>query len=482
MKKLNINESFICRIWEGGKKYYSDLKTSSGETVEVIELGKRNFDAGPDYSDAKLRIGDKIFSGDVEIHREFEGWEQHKHHRDRKYNSVILQVVLWDSEKRTAAKPRNKRDIPTVILSEFLNQSIHSVWRDIISNPAKSTRLPCSETNHIVPDEEIKNLLGELSIERLHLKMNRFSSRLDEIEKERKGYIVSANYLKSRANWEQIFYEFTFEALGYSKNKEQMMKLAKSVSLSKAKNLLKNSNSEMTGLQAVLYGAGGFLFDVRYKSEYITFIKEYWNNIKEKHKLTLMQRSEWQFFGMRPQNYPPVRIAYGSQLIIKILKEDLFKNIVLIFENKNFKTENVLSNLQKLFEPFKDRYWTTHYDLGKECKITNKLLGRQRLNEIISNVLVPLIYYYSRVFNKANIKENVLAFNNTIKSGSINSITELIKREVIRDRKISLDNSANEQGAIQLYNFYCTRGKCESCSIGKNLVREKSFEYKIIFY
>ena len=46
--------------------------------------------------DAKVKIGGEVYSGDVEIHREFKNWAEHDHPKDRKYNSVVLHVVLWD--------------------------------------------------------------------------------------------------------------------------------------------------------------------------------------------------------------------------------------------------------------------------------------------------------------------------------------------------------------------------------------------------
>jgi len=59
-KKLNINESFICKIWESAGEYLTTLKTADGNEVEVIDYGKKNFDSGPDYLDAVIKIGGKV--------------------------------------------------------------------------------------------------------------------------------------------------------------------------------------------------------------------------------------------------------------------------------------------------------------------------------------------------------------------------------------------------------------------------------------
>ena len=146
MKKLNLNESFISRIWEN-PDYYKDLKTLYNEPVEVINTGEKNTDAGADFTNAKIKINGVLYSGDVEIHKTLKDWKTHKHKGDKKYNKVILHVVMWksdtDAEKIYVQK---KREIHTIILSDFLSKSIHSIWKDIINSPSGNFRHP--DTKH----------------------------------------------------------------------------------------------------------------------------------------------------------------------------------------------------------------------------------------------------------------------------------------------------------------------------------------------
>jgi hypothetical protein len=258
---LNINESFICRIWEGQNKYFTNLYTVSGSPVEIITIGKKNYDGGPDYLDAKIKIGGKTFTGDVEIHRDFSGWEEHGHTKDRRYISVILQVVLWDSEERTPPSLKRKRDIPTVILSHYLTQSIHDIWQDIIDNPEGRIVLPCSDKSSPITDNEIYKYLNKLSIERLNIRTRRIKHRLSELAKETLGSSKTAEFIRKSVLWEQSFYEFIFEALGFSKNKEPMLKLAKNLKLGKIRSVInKTDEPDLLTVQSLLYGCGGFLF------------------------------------------------------------------------------------------------------------------------------------------------------------------------------------------------------------------------------
>ncbi|MEO8513224.1 MAG: DUF2851 family protein [Ignavibacteria bacterium] len=474
--KLNINENFICRLWEGGISYYNNLVTDSGDDVEVIEHGKRNYDAGPDYKNARVKIAGKTFTGDVEIHRDFKDWHEHSHPKDRRYNSVILHVVLWDSEERTPPKLRIKRDLPSVVLANHLTGSIHDIWQDIIAKPSEKFRLPCYERNHLADDELILNWFDRLASERLNLRAERIKSRILEFSQ---GMGTSVSVSKKKSIWEQALYEYIFEALGFAKNKEQMLKLSGIASL---KLISKQFKGNMNDIQAILFGVSGLLFDVRTKDPYIDEIKSKWKEFENKLKTEKLERSYWNFFGQRPQNFPTIRVAYGSQVVKNILEKELSKNIIEIFTSKIFDTKKAVIKLNFLFEPSKDEYWSTHYDFGKVSKSKNILAGKQRINDIIINVLLPFVIVYSEIFNKPEITENAFRLYREFKISADNSIIRVVNDQLIQNRNIKINTPALEQAVIQLYNFYCTREKCAKCDIGKNVLKGEAYDYKIIYY
>lgn len=460
-------------MWEGGNAYYSGLVTDSGEDVEVLEYGSRNYDSGPDYKNAKVRIGDKVFTGDIEVHRDFKNWAEHNHPKDRRYNQVILHVVMWDSVDRTPPKLRIKRDLPSVILANHLKSSIHDIWKDIISNPSGKFRLPCYEYNLSADNETIFKTLNRLAAERLSLKVKRIKNRIFEIAGTGTDKVLPSN----KAVWEQALYEFIFEALGFSKNKEQMMKLASSVTL---KLLGKYAGNDITKIQALLYGTAGFFFDIRSKDDYIDFVKEYWRSLENKLNLNRLQRSQWNFFGQRPQNYPTLRVAYGSQIVYRLLYNNFLKNLINLFAESHPK--KLFTGLKELFAPRKDRYWQNHYDLGKLSKNENKLGGIQRITDIIINVIIPYSWLYGETFNKKNIVQNSLILYNDLKITPDNNIIRLMNSQLLSRRNIKINTPAYEQAVIQLYNFYCTRENCGKCGIGKRVFENKGYDYKIIYY
>ena len=471
--KLNINEDFICRIWEGGTSYYTSLVADSGEDVEVLDHGTRNYDAGPDYKNSKVKIGGKTLTGDVEIHRDFKNWAEHSHPKDRRYNSVILHVVLWDSDERTPPKLRIKRDLPTVILANHLTASIHDIWQDVISKPSAKFRLPCFDCNHLADDELLTKWLGKLAIERLNLKAERIKNRLIELACSDK--VIS----KNKSIWEQTLYEFIFEALGFAKNKEQMLKLSSNLTIELIK---KHAGNSIENIQALLYGTGGLLFDVRTKDPYIDEIKSKWKDIEPKLKIARLERSHWNFFGQRPQNFPTLRLAYGSQLIYNLINKELFRRIIGLFSNRLLKPRELFSGLFELCAPQPDKYWHSHYDFGKSSKSPNTLCGKQRITDIIINVLIPFAKLYGEIFDDTETSNNSLELYRKLKIRAVNNIIRVMDAQLIKKRNIKVNTPANEQAVIQLYNFYCTREKCDKCEIGKYVFDKKGYDYKIIYY
>lgn len=468
---LNINESFICKLWEKSSSFCDSLFTSDGQKLEIISFGKRNFDAGPDYLNTKIKIGSRIFSGDVEVHRDSGGWVEHSHQKDGKYNSVILHVVMWDEQAEV--RLRKKRDVATVILSNFLNRSIHDVWQEIINEPSEKLKLPCTNLLSRVEPASVSRWIEKLSDERLDMRKSRLKERIDELLK------LSNGKIRSKEIWQQVFYEFIFESLGFSKNKENMMRLAAKCNLRTIKKTL-GKDFKIKDVQALLFGMSGLFFDLRSKDDYVSELKQRWSKLQKSILTESLYKFEWNFFRMRPSNFPTIRIAYGSHLVMKILNDDLLKNLVHSFKNEQ--SSKVLSKINKLFQAEEDGYWNSHYRFGKLSAGKINLIGNERLDDIFINVILPFVKFYSEVFNDALLKEKVSQLYNSKRKTKLNSVLKLMQSQVTNKFDLKIDSPAAEQGLIQLYNFYCMRERCKECSIGKQAFKDGGYDYQIIFY
>jgi len=468
MKKLNLNENFISRIW-AEKLYYSGLKTIDGKIVEVIDYGIRNMDSGADFKNAKIKIDGNLFCGDIEIHRSLKDWHLHKHKGDNKYNKVVLQVVFWEDdfpEDNLLPKVSKSREVPTVVLSKFLTKSIHEIWKEIIDNPSPDFKLPCSpDVENIDLDAKV-NWVNILGLKRLNYRAERLKERLDVLEGQ-------TGTTDKKSNWERLFFEFTLEALGFSKNKEQFLKFAYLLDYDK----IKNDKVEGLELEALFFGSAGFLSGLRYKDDYIDAVKECWELIKEKYKPSVMNSAEWNFFRLRPQNFPTIRMAFAVSLFGEIVSNNFFKRLILCFE----KSKNSKKDVKELFASIElPLYWQNHYVFGKPVKTGIKSIGDERIFDIITNVVLPLLYAYAVKFEKIDLNNKVLEYYTTTKEKHENEITRVMQKQTCFIAKTISDY----QGLIHLHNFYCVKEKCNSCEIGKIIFKngKGSGVLKIILY
>ena len=86
-------EQLLHYVWKHKLFPLGELKTTDGESVEVIDPGLHNHHAGPDFFNAKIIIDRTLWVGNVEIHDKSGDWYQHGHDQDHRYDNVILHVA-----------------------------------------------------------------------------------------------------------------------------------------------------------------------------------------------------------------------------------------------------------------------------------------------------------------------------------------------------------------------------------------------------
>jgi hypothetical protein len=468
MKKLNLNENFISRIWVD-KMYYNNLKTTDGKKVEILDYGVVNKDSGADFKNAKVSIDKKIFKGDIEVHRSLRDWDIHAHKKDGKYNKVILQVVFWDEDfpqDGNLPKVMKSREIPTVILSKFLTKSIHEIWKEIINNPSSEFKLPCYPANEKLEPEFKYELIKNIGLKRIYYRAERLKQRLEKLEETE----LTDN---KKQIWEKLFFEFTLEALGFSKNKEQFLKFAVNIDLNKIKKL----NLTQIQIESLFFDTAGLLFNLKYKDEYIEKLKENREILRRKLKPVIMNKEEWNFFRLRPQNFPTIRMAYAASFCKVVLYNNFFKRVVLCFE----KSRSMEKDLLNLFLEIQlSSYWTNHYVFGKKVNSNIKSIGEDRIKDIITNVVLPLLCLYSETFEKSNLKDKIIEYYLTSREKNENEITKVMQKQL----NITSKTVSDSQGLIHLHNFYCVKGKCDECIIGKQVFGKDSVKdvLRIILY
>lgn len=488
--EIKIPENLLYDIWQK-QSYKSPLKTETGDDISILDVGSRNEDlAGPDFKNARIRIGNLTFVGDIEIDCNYSDWKAHGHNIDNKYNSVILHAAFLNKNQQSYVYTRNGRKVPSICFSNFIEkQLIENLKLNMteVKNEVAG-KLKCFSSTTSVNYEIKEKFLSKLGIERFHKKCNKIYDRLKELQflnelniKEPViAYELTSQFHERKFQhkdfvkkeiWQQLFYELIFEALGYSKNKAQMVELAQSANI----NFLQKIETDgvlVDKYESLLLYISGLVkapdkISNKDSKNYIERIMLNWNSVKPFYDGRFMDESSWHFFRLRPQNFPTIRIAGGARLIKEILHGNMMNNVAKkITEIYNLTV--LINSLRSLFVIKSDGFWKTHFVFDQ---ITNGdikyFVGATRADEIVVNVILPFFAIYFEIFGNPQITKKILKVYSIYQQRSENQIIIDVANSLqIQDQS---HKTVLAQGMIDLFRNYCSKNKCLECEIGKTI-------------
>jgi hypothetical protein len=425
-----MKEDFLHHLWKFKLYNRHNLKTTDGETVEVINTGQHNSDAGPDFFNAKVKVGNTLWAGNVEIHLKSSDWKKHSHHLDGAYKNVILHVVHEYDEPVTT---EDGNEIVTLELKERFNPKLYKNYLQLLES---KEWISCENKINTVDKLTFDSWLERLLVERL----------------ERKTDNILQSLKLNKNSWEETFYHQLAKNFGFNLNSLPFEMLAKSLPLS----YLGKHKSNLMQIEALLFGQAGLL-NKKFKDDYPNQLKKEYEFLKRKFSLQSMDGSQWKFLRLRPSNFPTIRIAQFAQLIHK--SSHLFSKILETDKHDQIK---------KLFEASVSDYWLTHYTFDKSSARRKKNLGETAMQIILINTVVPFLFAYGKQKQSEVYEERALAFLGKI---------EAEKNSIIKHWKtlgIDSDNAGQAQALIQLKNEYCSKKNCLNCAIGNKIIGSMS--------
>ena len=423
-----MKENFLHFVWQ--YQYFSkqELTTSQGESVHVIHPGNYNKNAGPDFINSKIRIGNVEWAGNVEIHYNASDWFAHKHEENTAYDNVVLHVV-WKNNKEAIRK--DGTTIPAIELKGRVDEKLIFNYSALVKT---ENSIPCSASFSGVAEIKKIDMLEKALMQRL----------------QRKAEDVKELLVKNNNDWEETAYQFLAKSFGFKVNNEPFLALSKSVSY---KIIKKHSNSNLQ-IEALLFGTAGLL-EEEYKDDYLKSLKKEFTFLEKKYSLVdkKLNKSEWKFLRVRPANFPTTRIAEFAAVLSSV--PHLFS--LFTESTGNQEIESALNSAVSA-------YWKNHYVFGKEVKRKPERMGKASVYNIIINTIAPLLVCYGKETGEDHYIDKALQLLETVKAED-NSITR-------QWNKIGLivRNASDSQGAIELYNNFCKTKSCLWCTIGTDIV------------
>ena len=419
-----MQERLLHTVWQYSL-YTPSLKTIDGEVITVIHPGRYNTDAGPDFLEAKIKVGDTTLAGHVEMHVCSSDWDKHGHEHDKAYKNVVLHVVY---EHDADTGPANT---PVLCIAPFIAKEVISKYEYLAYT---KDSLPCAAHLPGVKDITKYSWLTRLLAERWEEKLGDWQELLDE----------------SAGDWSSLLYWRLAANFGFKVNADAFLALAKSLPI----NILAKHRENLLQVEALLYGQAGMLEDDM-DGVYPNALKTEYSYLRKKYKLQPIPAHSWKYMRLRPANFPTIRIAQFAALINRSVH--LFSIII---------EKSTVNEMMPLFDVKAGHYWETHYSFGEATeKDTKKKLGKSSIQNIIINTVAPIKFLYASRQSTEREQELALKLLDELPAESNHII------DVLAAHNWPPANASQSQAQIQLYNNYCTKKRCLDCAIGLSVIK-----------
>ena len=398
-----IPEEVLQRIWElrAYKKLLFEPTEPTGNATSYPELfhpGIRNRDAGPDFFNAKLRVGKTILVGNVELHFAASEWAKHRHDIDPAYDNVILHVVV-----------QNDAPVRHRVTHEPL-RTCRMVLPDNLAPFEKGTDTPpLTRKEALQWKEECTALYQRRITEQARALRERLSS--ESIDND-EGALVRLLLLRY---------------LGAKVNNEAFEQIARALPI----RVVRKHTDHPDQLEALYFGTAGLLEDAAV-DDYMRHLQEEWTFLRAKYNLPTLG-GVVRKLRLRPAAFPHRRLALMAQLHYKHPSIEQQLGAV-----------RTCSEAEKLLAVEPSEYWQYHYDFGKSSAKPLGTISRNTAVVIILNVVMPYLWYLAEANSLGDArKEELLAMARTLPPETNSIVSEA------RRRGLCIANALESQALLQ---------------------------------
>ena len=370
-------EQLLHYVWKHKIFPLKELKTTTGQQVEVIDTGLANTDAGPDFFNAKLKLDGVLWIGNIEIHERSSDWFKHGHHADTGYNSVILHIA---SEIDTEISRSNGERIPQIQL--ICPEAVRTNYKELLETDSYP---PCYRIIPSLPPFTAHSWMTALQMERF----------------EQKATLLNERLKRCQGNWEDAFFITLARNFGFGLNGDAFETWAHRLPF----RAVDKHRNDLFQIEAIFFGQAGILEDSDGDGYYLRLKKEY-TYLQHKFGLIPMDASLWRFLRLRPANFPHIRIAQ-----LACLYHRAYGLLSRIMETET------LQGVRDILKGGTSEYWLTHYTFGGSSPSRPKTLSNTSLDLLIINTVVTFLYAYGLHKGNRVLCARAGSFSGRIESG-----------------------------------------------------------------
>jgi Protein of unknown function (DUF2851) len=390
--------------------------------LQILYAGTHNTNQGPDFLNAKIKEGETLLAGSIEIHVNASEWKNHKHSADENYNNVVLHVV-WAEDIDL------QLNFPTLELQQRVSNLLLDKYESLMK---AQYFIPCQE--HIANISELTFIAWKerLLVERLQDKATYIHHLLQ----------------KNNNHWEEIFWIMLAKNFGIKINADAFESMAASIPI----NILAKHKNQLQPLEAMMMGQCGLL-EGDFTEDYPIMLQKEYHFLQKKYSLK-KTHIPVHFLRMRPANFPTIRLAQLAALVYE--SNHLFSKI---------KEAEDVKQVEKMFDVTANDYWHYHYSFEEVTSFKKKNLGKQMIQNIIVNTVLPVLYAYGWYNNNDDYKSKALTWAEQLLPEKNNITTGFEKLGLVNK------SAYDSQALIQLKNKYCNEKRCLECAVGGKILK-----------
>ena len=403
-------EKLLHYVWKHKILPLKALLTTDGREIEIIDPGRLNTDQGPDFFNAKIKIGGTLWAGNVELHLKSSDWFRHGHDTDPAYNNTILHIAQdIDCDVTTEEgnrPPQLQLDIPA-----HLYQNYQELFQ--------TDDYPrCHRIIPSIPTIKVHMWMDALLAERMRDRARKVQERVNRLN----------------GDWEQATFVTLCRNFGFGLNGDTFERWAIMIPLRS----VGKHRDNLFQVEAIFLGMAGLTDDAaqvkgkemgeKWKREF-AFLS---------HKFQLpepMKAADWKFLRTRPNNFPHIRILQIAELYHSGKAQ-----MSALIEAKDIK------------------------EMHRILAVGGTSANSRRL--IIVNTIVPLLYAYGIHRNEEQLIRKATALLEELPAEDNHILRQW------KACGLSVETAADSQALIQLKREYCDRKDCLRCRFAYEFLKQ----------
>lgn len=478
---VTLTERLLQAIWYEGHFDSADLRLADGRPLAIRSPGRWNGEPGPDFLRAELVIGGEEVKGDVELHLAASGWRAHGHATDPAHLGVVLHVVLDIDDGLVADHLPTGRTIPRLELRPRLPGDLEALGcvvsgEDLpFESPAMIGR--CQRVlSRLDADPQVTAFFEAAAVRRLRAKTERYASQL------------------GAGDFEQVFHQALFAAMGQRASKTLFFLLAKRVPAAELRALTRpwSGRARLIAAQAVLLHVANLvrpappaapLWDDETMS-LVDAMNRVWAEVGGHFTDRVIPATAKWHTGVRPASFPSRRIAGLAHLCVGSHTggEGLFaalREACLPFLPQGRDAKTLRGQIEHLVERLtvedQGDHWAWHHTLGgKRMARPAALIGDERARSVLFNAFLPLLLLWAKRARERGLFEWTLAALRAFPALGENSVTRFMKYRVIgtpAPPKSMFRTEMRQQALFHIFTDCCDHvtTTCDHCAFFSRL-------------